>query len=168
MIWPPVKLLLTEIIHLLTLVLHLPRHSLGHPFENIQSSNTIEIYCKSCKDVEFYETDESDVDELPRSTCKVTNNIQEDLRAEPGNKWKQEKSIRMMMTSVLQKGNNLVSKNEERALGKLDKALNIFANMALLQNNKMQWRIMRYIKITSPQVNTSFIRISTQLENKRW
>lgn len=51
--------------------------------------------------MQFYETDESDVDELLGPHAKSL--IQEDLRAEPGNKWKQEKSIRMMMTSMLQK-----------------------------------------------------------------
>ena len=36
------------------------------------------------KDVQFYETDESDVDELLGPHAKSL--IQEDLRAEPGNK----------------------------------------------------------------------------------
>lgn len=87
------------------------------------------------KAVEFYETDESDVDELLDPHGKSL--IQEDLRAESGkiNTIKINKNDDDISAS---KGNNLVSKNEDRALGKLDKPSNTFANMTLLQKNQMQ------------------------------
>ena len=117
--------------------------------------------------MEYYETDESDMDELLDPHAKSL--IQEDLRAESGNKWKQEKSIRMMMTSVLQKEIIWIQEMKIRVLGKLDKAFQHFGKFdPTTKKNKMQWKIMRYGKIMSPQINTSFIRISTQLENKMW
>lgn len=125
MIWPPVKLL-QKLFHLLTLV---PTSTLNTVLvihlENIQSSNAIEIYCKSCKRCGILWNWWKRCWWTARSTCKVTN-IQEDLRAEPGNKWKQENQSEWWWHQCKLKREIIWFQRMKRALGKLDKALQHF------------------------------------------
>ena len=74
--------------------------------------------------MEFYETDESDVDELlgPHTKSLIYRRILE-LNQVTNETRKINQNDDDISAS---KGNNLVSKNEERALGKLDKALQHF------------------------------------------